>query len=836
MKIIPRDYQNESVLTALKEKENTIIVLSTGAGKSVVISELIRQSKAKKVLIFQPTAEILKQNQEHFDNIIGTQSSILSASLNSHEIGNITFATIGTAINKVEELKNLNVDLILIDECIPWGTKIQTKNGEKEVQDLKIGDEVLSYNCDTNDLCYNKISNLFIKKKPENLIQINDLVCTKNHPIYSVNEKKFKRADEFQKGDYVYSIRKTKRTAEENSTSKKIAKDGSSMLYLQKEVGHRRDISQTKSSSRIENNMFTRMQTYTDVKSFKENQTKSKRKIRTRRQKRDVKKRTSNLQEKSQRFSLYAQCSEGSWFRERNWSNKTGKEIIRCIEESWNRKYNSGRNLESKRKRISLGLQSRHQNRRQKILCRSRWKNSLKQRNSAERFKERKETSINGLERSQIQERRNRRQFRKLCEENFVFNLEVENTNTYFANGILTHNCHRLIVERKKSMYSRFLKQINYNKQVIGLTATPYRNYCKWDNQTKQSRKTLDVLTEIGKPNSFWKSICYNIDISYLIDKGYLYKPEYRYFLNVDTSKLRLTKDGSDFTKKSLQEFDETNLSKVYELCLEAYKERNKIICFVETISAAEDLTARLIESGIYCDCISSHEEKSHNDKVLKDFKDAKISKMIVVNVNMLTEGYDAKECDAVILGSPTASLMRYVQRAGRCLRPAGQKPPIIYDYAQSSKRFDKVEDILLVPSLEGYKICTRDGRELTGYQQSYELEKDNFQKKKNSFSYQKHENQEFDFIRFDKMTITYIDGLKVSKRGNRYLKISVFIEDIQEDAEFMIMDKHIFNTMDYSNKVKHSIRFNNTIQYVRCSFDKESNFGFINDNVFYKE
>lgn len=506
MKITPRDYQEDAAKAAVKEKENTLIVLSTGAGKSVVISELIKKSKAKKVLIFQPRAEILKQNVEHYEKIIGDDYSIMSASAGSHSSGKITFATIGTAANRTEEF--IGTDLIIYDEA------------------------------------------------------------------------------------------------------------------------------------------------------------------------------------------------------------------------------------------------------------------------------------------------------------------------------------HNFNIEKKRGQYNKFLKAIKFQGKCIGLTATPFRNYRKFDVSSRQTKRTIDVLTEIGKPNSFWKSICYNVDISYLIEKGYLYKPEYRYFNDIDYSQLKLTADGSNYTKESLKQFDEQNVNNILDVAKIAYKEKNKIIVYVDTISAAEDLTKKLINEGINAGVVSSNETKEHNDSLLVEFKTTD-KKMMIVNVNILTEGYDCKECDAVILGTPTASLNKYIQRAGRCIRPAGEKPPIVYDYAQSSKRFAPIEDILLMPTEEGsYKCCSRDGKELSGWQETYEM-KDNLENNSRGRRTKREDN--FDFVSFQKMTVTYIDEIKTSKKGNKYLRISVFIEDIEEDADFLIMEKHLFDSMDYSKKVEHAIKKDNTLRYVRCSFDSNSNFGFINDNVYFK-
>lgn len=95
-----------------------IAVLPTGAGKSLLISEIIEG----RTLIFQPTEELLTQNYEKYLEY-GFEASIYSASKNSKEIGKVTFATINSIYNQPELTKNF--DFIIIDEChtVPYGNK-----------------------------------------------------------------------------------------------------------------------------------------------------------------------------------------------------------------------------------------------------------------------------------------------------------------------------------------------------------------------------------------------------------------------------------------------------------------------------------------------------------------------------------------------------------------------------------------------------------------------------------------------------------------------------------------------------------------------------------------
>lgn len=113
-----RSYQKDAVDVAMEsDLDHILLVLSTGLGKSYLIAELGRRNLKKHILVFQPNKEILEQNVEKFKLATGKEPSILSASAKKWELGNITFSTIGTAKNRMQEIAKLGIDLIILDEA-----------------------------------------------------------------------------------------------------------------------------------------------------------------------------------------------------------------------------------------------------------------------------------------------------------------------------------------------------------------------------------------------------------------------------------------------------------------------------------------------------------------------------------------------------------------------------------------------------------------------------------------------------------------------------------------------------------------------------------------------
>lgn len=120
MEIQLRDYQKAASDKAVaffldpKIKRNGLIVIPTGGGKSWILADIANRLNSN-VLIFCPSREILIQNFEKMQKICPFDCAVYSASVGQKQIAKITFATIGSAINHMEEFSHFQY--VLIDEC-----------------------------------------------------------------------------------------------------------------------------------------------------------------------------------------------------------------------------------------------------------------------------------------------------------------------------------------------------------------------------------------------------------------------------------------------------------------------------------------------------------------------------------------------------------------------------------------------------------------------------------------------------------------------------------------------------------------------------------------------
>jgi len=113
-----RPYQEAAVQASVRYlkgpyRNNGIVVLPTGSGKSLIIANIIKEL-GEPTLVFQPSKEILEQNHTKYESY-GFNAGIFSASVGRKQLYPTTFATIGSVKNHPEAFRQFRY--ILIDEC-----------------------------------------------------------------------------------------------------------------------------------------------------------------------------------------------------------------------------------------------------------------------------------------------------------------------------------------------------------------------------------------------------------------------------------------------------------------------------------------------------------------------------------------------------------------------------------------------------------------------------------------------------------------------------------------------------------------------------------------------
>lgn len=204
---------------------------------------------------------------------------------------------------------------------------------------------------------------------------------------------------------------------------------------------------------------------------------------------------------------------------------------------------------------------------------------------------------------------------------------------------------------------------------LIGFTATPAR---------------LD-----GKPlGEIFDRLIIGVNYAYLIEHNYLV--DYDYFspdLNFDFSEWKLKSGDFDTTDNALH----LDKKAIYGDILKYIDLRKKTIIYSPTVEYSKKLELQINEffkSSVARE-FNGTTTQPERDKIIDDFKNDRIK--ILINVDLIGEGFNVPSCDCVFLLRATQSLTLYIQQAGRALRSDPQNPnkrASIFDFVGNIYRF----------------------------------------------------------------------------------------------------------------------------------------------------
>lgn len=243
---------------------------------------------------------------------------------------------------------------------------------------------------------------------------------------------------------------------------------------------------------------------------------------------------------------------------------------------------------------------------------------------------------------------------------------------------LILDECH--LKTQSGSKLNAFIKTLDI-KNVLGLTATPvYLKSALGGTQLKMMNRVRGKL---------FNSICHVTQIKELVDNGF-WSPIVYDIEGVDNNDLEYNTNGSDYTKGSLMLNYEHN--EIEKRIIESIKEnpdRKSILVFVPAVAEAIALQKKIKGSK----AVYSGMNDSDRDKVLSDFKSLKLR--VVINVNILSVGFDHPELDYIITARPTASMAMYYQQIGRGVRIHTNKQNcLVTDLSGNVERFGKLENL----------------------------------------------------------------------------------------------------------------------------------------------
>ncbi len=258
-----------------------------------------------------------------------------------------------------------------------------------------------------------------------------------------------------------------------------------------------------------------------------------------------------------------------------------------------------------------------------------------------------------------------------------------------------------------EGMYRQLLTTVqaaNPKVKVIGLTATPFR-------------LGQGMLTE-GEDRLF-TDIAFELPLRRLLDEGHLSPlttEPVRERANLEAVRVKKGEFASGELEVAMQADNLVNRV-VAETCKLA-ADRKGWLVFAAGVAHARALRDAFCEAGIGVCMVTGQTSDYERTSIINRFKKGEIQAL--VNVGVLTTGFDAPHTDCLVFVRPTLSPVLYLQMLGRGMRVAdGKTDCLVLDYAGNIQRHgpaDKVNP----PRAKGagggeppYRICDECGAKM---------------------------------------------------------------------------------------------------------------------------
>jgi DNA repair protein RadD len=244
---------------------------------------------------------------------------------------------------------------------------------------------------------------------------------------------------------------------------------------------------------------------------------------------------------------------------------------------------------------------------------------------------------------------------------------------------LVIDECHR-VADEGATQYQEVIKKLlarNPGLCILGLTATPYRLGLGWIYEFSQQG---EIKTD--KPR-FFKQCVFELPLAYMIRHKYLTTPVKVDIPVTSYDFSELSEKGRMYTAAEVEEILK-NQKRLTPLIIKNIiditdrYERQGVMIFSASVKHAEEIMSYLPANDSRL--IVGDTEIRDRNSIIEDFKSKKFK--YLVNVSVLTTGFDAPHVDVIAILRPTESNSLYQQIVGRGLRLSDKKKDCyILDY-----------------------------------------------------------------------------------------------------------------------------------------------------------
>lgn len=243
---------------------------------------------------------------------------------------------------------------------------------------------------------------------------------------------------------------------------------------------------------------------------------------------------------------------------------------------------------------------------------------------------------------------------------------------------VVIDECHRVSVDGETQYFQVIsqLQKLNAGLCVLGLTATPYRLGLGWIYNYHAPDKIMKTEEE-----RFFKKCLFELSIRYMIQNKYLTPP-----VTIDSpvacydfSSLKL--NGTSYVQTQIETLlkDQRRITPlIIKNIIAMAQDRQGVMIFTSSVNHAIEIM-QCLPPYIAALVVGDTEDKER-DEIIEAFKKKQLK--FLVNVSVLTTGFDAPHVDVIALLRPTESVSLYQQIVGRGLRLSpGKEDCLILDY-----------------------------------------------------------------------------------------------------------------------------------------------------------
>ena len=272
---------------------------------------------------------------------------------------------------------------------------------------------------------------------------------------------------------------------------------------------------------------------------------------------------------------------------------------------------------------------------------------------------------------------------------------------------VIIDECDRFPRE-PNGMLRRFLTNAKIT-HILGLTATPLKLQNNL-NQFKEPYSKLVMLTSKSKKGNFFKHIIHVAQIQEMTELKF-WSPLYYESYDFDTGELVYNSTGAEYSDTSIKRaYKNQNIGQKIIKKIQSLYDRKSILVAVPSIEEAKELATQLPS----CEAVYSDMPTSERNRIVEEFKSGKIR--IVIQVNILSVGFDHPELDCIITGRPTASMSWWYQFVGRVTRiHPNKRDGLVIDFVGSVPKFGRVEDLYFKLVDGEWKLFGEDSKLITG-------------------------------------------------------------------------------------------------------------------------